>query len=79
MTTRRHFIQATTGAAALSLLGLQPAAAQALELVKIINGFPVGGSADATSRRIGEKLGPSAYCKNQRWSKTKPVLLPASR
>lgn len=64
MTTRRHFIQATAGAAALSLLGLQPAAAQALELVKIINGFPVGGSADATSRRIGEKLGPSAYCKN---------------
>jgi tripartite-type tricarboxylate transporter receptor subunit TctC len=64
MTTRRQFVQATMGTAALSLLGLQPASAQALEFVKIINGFPVGGSADSTSRRIGEKLGPSAYCKN---------------
>ena len=65
MTTRRQFVQATAGTAALSLLGLQqPAWAQALEQVKIINGFPVGGSADTTSRRVGEKLGPSAYTKN---------------
>ena len=64
MTTRRQFVQTTAGSAALSLLGLQPAWAQALEQVKIINGFPVGGSADTTSRRIGEKIGPSAYTKN---------------
>ena len=35
-----------------------------LELVKIVNGFPAGGSADVTSRRIGDKLGNSSYTKN---------------
>lgn len=65
MTNRRQFIQATSSAAFLGAVGV-PAFAQALPLeqVKIINGFPVGGSADTTSRRIGEKLGPSAYTKN---------------
>ncbi|MES2942378.1 MAG: tripartite tricarboxylate transporter substrate-binding protein [Pseudomonadota bacterium] len=70
MSNRRQFIQTT----ATSALGLLAAAhtptlfAQApglpLDFVKIINGFPVGGSADTTSRRIGEKIGPSAYTKN---------------
>ena len=65
MKNRRQFIQASTASAVLSGLAL-PSFAQALplDLVKIINGFPVGGSADATSRRVGEKLGPSAYTKN---------------
>ena len=65
MNNRRHFIQATAATAVLGGLNL-PAYAQALpiEQVKIINGFPVGGSADTTSRRVGEKLGPSAYTKN---------------
>lgn len=65
MTNRRQFIQSTGATALLGALGM-PAFAQALPLeqVKIINGFPVGGSADTTSRRIGEKLGPSAYTKN---------------
>jgi tripartite-type tricarboxylate transporter receptor subunit TctC len=61
---RRHLIQATAGTALLGSLGLQNALAQALEQVKIVNGFPAGGSADVTSRRIGEKLGGSAYTKN---------------
>lgn len=64
MSTRRHFIQATAATTLLGSLGLQSAQAQNLEQVKIVNGFPAGGSADVTSRRIGEKLGGSAYTKN---------------
>ena len=61
---RRQLIQATAGTALLGSLGLHSAHAQGLEQVKIVNGFPAGGSADVTSRRIGEKLGGSAYTKN---------------
>ena len=61
---RRQFIQASAATGLLASLGLQSAHAQALEQVKIVNGFPAGGSADVTSRRIGEKLGGSAYSKN---------------
>ena len=35
-----------------------------LEQVKIVNGFPAGGTADTTSRRVGEKLLGTPYCKN---------------
>src|SRR3954470_2833112 len=63
MSNRRHFIQSI---AALSAAGSLPqlAFAQSFEQVKIINGFPAGGTADATSRRIGDKLGGTAYTKN---------------
>ena len=64
MSTRRRFIQATAATTLLGSLGLQSARAQGLEQVKIVNGFPAGGSADVTSRRIGEKLGGSVYTKN---------------
>jgi tripartite-type tricarboxylate transporter receptor subunit TctC len=64
MSTRRQFVQATAATTLLGSLGLQTARAQGLEQVKIVNGFPAGGSADVTSRRIGEKLGGSAYTKN---------------
>ena len=65
MNNRRQFIQASAAAAVMGGFAL-PSFAQALpiEQVKIINGFPVGGSADTTSRRVGEKLGPSAYTKH---------------
>ena len=67
MQSRRHFIQTSAALSAVGL-GLAPLTSFAqslpLEQVKIINGFPVGGSADATSRRVGEKLGPSTYTKN---------------
>ena len=65
MNNRRQFIQVSAATAVLGGFAL-PSFAQALpiEQVKIINGFPVGGSADTTSRRVGEKLGPSAYTKN---------------
>ena len=65
MIQRRQLIKASAGAALLSSLGMRAwAQSLPLEQVKIINGFPVGGSADTTSRRIGEKLGPSAYTRN---------------
>ena len=64
MSTRRHFMQATAATTVLGALGLQTARAQGIEQVKIVNGFPAGGSADVTSRRIGEKLGGSAYTRN---------------
>ena len=64
MTTRRQFTQASLSAALLTALGSQSAWAQALEQVKIINGFPAGGTADATSRRVADKLGGTAYTKN---------------
>ncbi len=64
MSNRRQFIQASAGSALLSALGTSPAFAQALEQVKIVNGFPAGGTADVTSRRIGDKLAGSAYTKN---------------
>ena len=56
MKNRRQFIQASAATAAFGGSAL-PLFAQALPLeqVKIINGFPVGGSADTTSRRVGEK------------------------
>ena len=64
MTTRRQFTQASLSAALLTALGSQSGWAQALEQVKIINGFPAGGTADATSRRVADKLGGTAYTKN---------------
>ena len=72
MTTRRQFIQS---AAALGAAGTLPllASAQGVEVVKIINGFPVGGAAGATARRIAERLGGTAYTKNPAVVENKPV------
>jgi len=56
MTTRRQLIQ---GAAAASLLGLGnlPSLAQSrVETLRIIVGFPPGGTTDAFARRIGDKM-----------------------
>jgi tripartite-type tricarboxylate transporter receptor subunit TctC len=63
MTTRRLFVQASAAAGALSAFPFA-AFAQAFEQAKIINGFPAGGTADACSRVIGERLGHTAYAKS---------------
>lgn len=65
MQTRRHFIQ-TSAALAAATAGLAPvsALAQALEQVKILYGFPAGSSGDICARRVGDKLGGTAYAKN---------------
>jgi tripartite-type tricarboxylate transporter receptor subunit TctC len=72
MTTRRHFVQALGSTAALGAFTPFSALAQALEQVKIVNGFPAGGTADATSRRIGEQIRGSAYAKNAAVIENKP-------
>jgi tripartite-type tricarboxylate transporter receptor subunit TctC len=71
MSTRRQFIQS---AAALGAAGSFPLAAfaQALEAVKIINGFPAGGTADACSRRVGDRLGGTTFSKNAAVVENKP-------
>lgn len=65
MQTRRHFIQ-TSAALAAATTGLAPfsAFAQALEQVKILYGFPAGSSGDICARRVGDRLGGTAYAKN---------------
>ena len=64
MSTRRQFIQASAASTLLGSLGLHPAFAQGLDQVKIVNGFPAGGTADTTSRRVGERLAGTQYTKN---------------
>ena len=85
MNNRRQFIQTSAAAAVLGSLAL-PSFAQPqtsplpLDQVRIINGFPVGGSADTTSRRVWVKSWAHRPTpKTRRWSKTKPVPLPALR
>jgi tripartite-type tricarboxylate transporter receptor subunit TctC len=57
MLNRRLFVQGTGAAAALgSLSYLSPSIAQALDQLKIICGFPAGGTSDATSRRVADKV-----------------------
>jgi tripartite-type tricarboxylate transporter receptor subunit TctC len=57
MTTRRDFMKTSAALAALGAGGLPlPASAQSLELAKILCGFPPGGTSDAMSRRIADKL-----------------------
>lgn len=72
MNTRRHFVQSTSALVALGTLAPLLSRAQGLEQVKIINGFPAGGTADATSRRIGEQLRGSSYTPNSAVVENKP-------
>ena len=65
MNNRRQFIPPAQQPPFLGGLSLPSFAyALPLEQVKIINGFPVGGSVDTASRRVGKKFGPSAYIRN---------------
>lgn len=72
MTTRRHFVQALGSAAAFGALYPLSASADPLEQVKIYFGFPAGSSGDTVARRVGEKLGNSAYTKNPGVVENKP-------
>lgn len=71
MTTRRQFVQSVASLGALATLpfGVR---AQGFESPKIINGFPAGGTADATSRRIAERMGGTAYAKTAAVVENKP-------
>jgi tripartite-type tricarboxylate transporter receptor subunit TctC len=63
MTTRRQILASTASLGVLSALS-RPAFAQAIEQPKIVNGFPAGGTADACSRVVADRLGHSGYAKN---------------
>ncbi|HSH91238.1 MAG TPA: Bug family tripartite tricarboxylate transporter substrate binding protein [Ramlibacter sp.] len=57
MTTRRDFMNQSAAIAALGAAGLPLAArAQGADLAKILCGFPPGGTSDAMSRRLADKL-----------------------
>ncbi len=57
MPTRRRFVQTSIGLAAIGAGAAHfPASAQNLELAKILCGFPPGGTSDAISRRVADKL-----------------------
>ncbi len=71
MTTRRQFVHFAASSAALGAFPFS-AWAQAFEAVKIINGFPAGGTADSTSRRVAEHLGGTPYAKNAGVVENKP-------
>jgi tripartite-type tricarboxylate transporter receptor subunit TctC len=57
MTTRRDFVKQSATLAAFGAAGVPLSArAQNLELAKILCGFPPGGTSDAMSRRLADKL-----------------------
>ncbi len=58
MTSRRNFTTCLAGATALGGLGFpfQASSQSWLDTTKILVGFPPGGTTDALSRRIADKL-----------------------
>ncbi len=64
MTTRRCFVQSMGALVALGALYPVTGLAQALESVRIINGFPPGGISDLLSRRIGERIAGTPYSRH---------------
>ena len=62
---RRSVIQAIGAGSALATLGMAPRVhAQALDTVRIVCGFPPGGTSDVTSRRVGERMRANGYARN---------------
>src|SRR5260221_2568512 len=61
--TRRRLLRASGAAGLLAALGAGRALAQALDVVKIITGFPPGGTSDTLCRRVAEGLKGGSYAK----------------
>ena len=53
---RRDFIAASASGLLLPRLAHSQAMAQALETTRVLCGFPAGGTTDAVSRRVADKL-----------------------
>ena len=63
--TRRRFGLSLGSAAALATLpSLATAQAPSVEMLKILTGFPAGGTADVLARKVGDKLRGGAYAAN---------------
>jgi tripartite-type tricarboxylate transporter receptor subunit TctC len=64
MTLNRRLFIAGAAGSGLATLGWTPLAqAQALDSAKVLCGYPAGGTTDAVSRRIAEKLQSGGYAK----------------
>ena len=61
--TRRQLLRASGAAGLLAALGAGRASAQSLDVVKIITGFPPGGTSDTLCRRVAEGLKGSSFAK----------------
>ena len=61
--SRRDVLQMAGVSGLLSAVGQQAWAQAQLESLKIITGFPPGGTSDAICRRVSEKIAPSSYAK----------------
>ncbi|MEX8192677.1 Bug family tripartite tricarboxylate transporter substrate binding protein [Comamonas guangdongensis] len=74
MQDRRNFVKGLSASAAMAALGPMAARAQGgpIEQVRILYGFPAGSAGDSVARRVGEKLGGSAYTKNMGVVENKP-------
>ena len=67
---RRGFVRLSGAAASLAVLGLSSGRAGAqdgppLEVVKIVTGFPPGGTSDTLCRRVAENLRARNYTKRR--------------
>ena len=62
MTTRRTFVTAA-GAAALGWVPGARAQGAPIDTLKVLCGYPAGGTTDAVSRRVAEKLQANGYAK----------------
>jgi tripartite-type tricarboxylate transporter receptor subunit TctC len=60
--TRRYLLRASGAAALLAALGTR-ASAQTLDVVKLISGFPPGGTSDTLCRRVAEALKGGSFAK----------------
>jgi tripartite-type tricarboxylate transporter receptor subunit TctC len=61
--SRRDVLQMAGVSSLLGAVGQQAWAQAQFETLKIITGFPPGGTSDAICRRVSEKIAPSSYTK----------------
>ena len=61
--SRRDVLQMAAVSSLLNVASQQAWAQAQIETLKIITGFPPGGTSDAICRRVSEKIAPSSYAK----------------
>jgi tripartite-type tricarboxylate transporter receptor subunit TctC len=58
MHSRRQFVLSTSAAALLASIGRSASAQAQVDALKIISGFPPGGTSDTLCRRVAERMAP---------------------
>lgn len=56
--SRRHWLQSSAAASFLAAIGQQAFAQAQVESLKIVTGFPPGGTSDTICRRVAERMAP---------------------